>query len=336
MVARRWYGLLIFMLVGIPLVSLAGLTGRPAYAAGEQTLNIGVIKGTQFFPLAALQSKGLDKKYGVDLKITPLASPSAIHIAIGGHQVDVVFSTWQTYSVSRSKGGDPLVISPVNFFVNGIIVKKDSPAKSLKDLAGKKLGTSYGPGHGTALLLQYAAQREFGFDINTKVEMREAAAPLLLALLEKGEIDAVYLGEPNLTKSLIGGKYRQIWDVDVAFKKFKQAVPLQLCVVTTDQSLQNKKEPLKKFLAAYAEAKEILATDNEIWKGLAKEVGIKGDEGVEMLRKSLQPSYVQTWNKGFTDNELKVNYEMAAMQKGVKFIPDKIPEGFFSFSVYNK
>jgi ABC-type nitrate/sulfonate/bicarbonate transport system substrate-binding protein len=168
------------------------------------------------------------------------------------------------------------------------------------------------------------------------MEMREAAAPLLLGLLEKGELDAVYLGEPNLTKSLLSGKYRQIWDVDDAFKKIGAVVPLQLCVVTTDQSLQKKKEALKKFLAAYAEAKNILTTDNQIWKELAKEVDVKSDAGVEILRKNLQQSYVQSWNKGFVDNELKLNYEMAAMQKGIKFIPDKIPEGFFSFDLYAK
>lgn len=336
MVAKHRFCMLVLGVLGTLAATAGGQAASRAHAAGGEPLNVGVIKGTQFFPLAALQSKGLDKKYGLDLKITPLASPAAIHIAIGGHQVDVVFSTWQTYSVGRSKGGDPLIIAPVNFYVNGIIVKKDSPAKSLQDLSGKKLGTSYGPGHGTSLVLQYAAKKEFGFDINSRMEMREAAAPLLLGLLEKGELDAVYLGEPNLTKSLLSGKYRQIWDVDDAFKKIGAVVPLQLCVVTTDQSLQKKKEALKKFLAAYAEAKNILTTDNQIWKELAKEVDIKGDAGVEILRKNLQQSYVQSWNKGFVDNELKLNYEMAAMQKGIKFIPDKIPEGFFSFDLYAK
>ena len=312
-----------------------GIDGRPAGAA-EQTLNIGVLKGTQFFPMAALQSKGLEKKYGLDLKIIPMASPAAIHIAISGHQADVVFSTWQTYAVGRSKGADPLVIAPVNYYVNGIIVKKDSPAKSLKDLIGKKIGTSYGPGHGTALLLQYAAKKEFGLDLSTQIELREAATPLLLGLLEKGELDAVYLGEPKLTKSLAGGRYKQIWDVDEAFKKLGKPVPLQLCVVTTDQALKTKKEELRKFVAAYGEAKNILTTDDQIWPELAKEVNLKGDEEVGMLRKNLQASYVQTWNKGFIDNELKLNYEIADLQKGVKFIPDKIPAGFFSFDVYSK
>jgi len=123
---------------------------------------------------------------------------------------------------------------------------------------------------------------------------------------------------------------------DEAFKKLGKPVPLQLCVVTTDQSLQTKTEALKRFTAAYAEAKDILTTDKLIWKELAKEVGIKGEEGLEMLRKNLQSSYVQTWNKGFIDNELKLNYELAGIHKGVKFIPDKMPEGFFSFSIYNK
>ena len=149
-------------------------------------------------------------------------------------------------------------------------------------------------------------------------------------------MDAVYLGEPNLTKSLIGGKYRLIWYVFEAFKRLGKEVPLQLCVVTTDQSLKTKKEALKRFMDAYTEAKNILITDPQVWKELAKEVEIKGDEGVEMLKKNLQPSYVQTWNKGFIDNELKINYEMAALQKDVKIIPDKIPEGFFSLDIYSK
>ena len=313
-----------------------GNNGSLGFAAGDQSLNVGVLKGTQFFPMAAMQSKGLEKKYGLDLKIIPMASPAAIHIAITGHQVDAAFSTWQTFAVGRSKGADPLLIAPVNYYVNGIIVKKDSSAKSLKDLVGKKLGTSYGPGHGTALLLQYAAKKEYGFDLGTQIELREAATPLLLGLLEKGELDAVYLGEPNLTKSLAGGKYKQIWDVDEAFKKLGKPVPLQLCVVTTDLAMKTKKEALKKFVAAYAEAKDILTNDQQIWPELAKEVNLKGEEEVGLLKKSLQSSYVQTWNKSFIDNELKLNYEIADLQKGVKFIPDKIPEGFFSFSVYNK
>jgi hypothetical protein len=100
--------------------------------------------------------------------------------------------------------------------------------------------------------------------------------------------------------------------------------------------MKTKREALKKFVAAYAEAKNILMTDDQIWPELAKEVNLKGDEEVGLLKKSLQSSYVQTWNKSFVDNELKLNYEIADLQKGVKFIPDKIPEGFFSFSVYNK
>ena len=332
---KRLYLLLILFFFGASLLGF-GKSSPTASAAGDQTLNVGVLKGTQFFPIAAMQSKGLEKKYGLDMKIIPMASPAAIHIAITGHQVDVAFSTWQTYAVGRSKGADPLLIAPVNYYVNGIIVKKGSPAKSLRDLIGKKLGTSYGPGHGTALLLQYAAKKEFGFDINTQIELREAATPLLLGLLEKDELDAVYLGEPNLTKSLAGGKYKQIWDVDETFKKLGKPVPLQLCVVTTEQAMKTKKEALIKFANAYAAAKDILTADQQIWKELAQEVGLKGDAGVEMLKKSLQPSYVQTWNKSFIDNELKLNYEIADLQKGVKFIPDKIPEGFFSFSVYNK
>ena len=85
-----------FLILCLGVVFLLPLsrTTAPVYAAGEQ-LSIGVLKGTQYFPIAAMLSKGLEKKYGLDLKVTPLASPAAIHNAITAHQVDVAFSTSQ-------------------------------------------------------------------------------------------------------------------------------------------------------------------------------------------------------------------------------------------------
>ena len=299
-------------------------------------MNVSVLKGAQFIPIVAMQSKGLDKKYGLNLKIIPVASPTSNAVAIMGHQVDLAFNTWQAAALHRSKGGDSRVIGPVTSYGDGVIVKKDSPAKSLNDLVGKKVGTFLVVGPGIALVFRYAVQKEFGFDINSKFELREAAVPLLLALLEKGEIDAVSVGEPNLSKALASGKYRQIWDVNVAFKKLGKVAPMQVCVVTTDRALQTKKEALKRFLVAFAETKDVLTSDNRIWKELAKEVDVKGDEAIEMLRKRMQPRYVQTWNKGFVDNDVKLNYEMQALHEGVKILPDKIPEGLFSFDLYNK
>lgn len=306
------------------------------FAAGEQTLNIGLLKGAQFLPIAAMQNKGLDRKYGLNLNVMPLATPMAISIAIAGHQVDVCVDPWQRYAVDRSKGGDPVVIGPLSNYEGQIIVKKDSPARSVNDLQGNKLGALRASGVDMALVVRYALLKELGFDINSKLEMREGAIPLLLGLLDKGDLDAVWLGGPSLVRSLAGGKYREIWDLGISFKKLGKNVPLQLCVISTDQSLKTKREALKKFMAAYAEAKDILITDRQIWKELAKEVDIKGDEAVEILQKRLQPTYVQTWNKGFTDNEVKFSQEMHALHKGALIIPDKIPEGLFSFSVYSK
>lgn len=332
---KRIY-LLVLCIVGALLLGF-GKTSQTAYAVGDQTLKVGVMKGTQFFPIKAMQGRGLEKKYSLDMQIIPMASPSAIHIAISGHQVDVAFSTWQSHAMRRSKGGDPLLIMPVNYYVAGIIVKKDSSVKSLKDLVGKKLGTISGPGYGASLVLQYAAEREFGLDLYKQIENREAATPLLLAMLEKGELDAVYLSsEPQMAKSLAGGKYKRIWEVEENFKKLGKAIPLQLSVITTDQVMNTKKEALKKFIAAYTEAKNILTTEDQIWPELGKLVELNSDKELEMLKKSLIPKYVQTWNKSFTDNELELNYEMAALQKGVKVIPDKIPEGFFSFDLYKR
>ncbi len=58
--SRKHKHFFLILCLGLFLLPLGGTTA-PVYAAGEQ-LSIGVLKGTQYFPIAALLSKGLEKK----------------------------------------------------------------------------------------------------------------------------------------------------------------------------------------------------------------------------------------------------------------------------------
>ncbi|MDT3699984.1 MAG: ABC transporter substrate-binding protein [Thermincola sp.] len=299
-------------------------------------LKIGVMRGAQSFPIAAMQKNGIDKKYGLQLEITPLANDSAIHTAIMSNKVDIVFSTWQSYAVQRNRGEDEVVIAPVNYMVKDVIVRKDSKINSMKDLRGKKLGTASPPGNGASLAFQYAVQKEFGFDPYKENALTQGATPLLLGLLEKGEIDAFYMGEPQLTSARLSGNFKSIWNITQAYKNINERLPLQVIVVTTEASLKKSNEAIKRFAKAYAESKDVLVKDNQIWPELAKQVGVESEQGANMLRESLQPYYVQEWNKDMIDKEIEQGYKMKQLFKASDFLPDKIPEVLFSFDIYNK
>ncbi|MDT3700972.1 MAG: ABC transporter substrate-binding protein [Thermincola sp.] len=301
-----------------------------------ETLKLGVMKGAQSFPISVIQTKGLDKKYGLKLEVKPLAESGAIHTAIMGHQVDAVFSTWQAYAVQRTRGEDEVVIAPMNNYVSYVHVKKDSKINSMKDLRGKKIGTAYPPSNGTVIIFKYAVQKEFGFDPFKENNVIQGAAPLLLGLLEKGEIDAVYLGEPQATSSLTGGKNKSIWNVSEAYKNIGERIPMQVSVVTTETSLKKSSEALKNFVKAYTEAKDILIKDNSLWPELAKNVGIDTEEGAKILRESLQPNYIQEWNEDMIKKEIEFSYKIVDAFKEKDFLPEKMPEGLFSFEIYKK
>ena len=333
--------LMSFIIVGCGANKNAG--GQPTNSSGNTnqdqppaTLKIGVMQGAQSFPIAVIQNKGLDKKYGLKLEITPLAESGAIHTAIMSHKVDAVFSTWQAYAIQRSRGEDEVVIAPVNNYVSYVVVKKDSNINSMKDVRGKKIGTAYPPSNGTAIIFQYAVLKEFGFDPFKENNVNQGAAPLMLGLLEKGDIDAVYLGEPNATTAIVSGKYKKVWNVSDAYKHINERVPLQVSIVSTEVSLGKSSEALKNFVKAYAEAKDILVKDNSVWPELAKIVGIDTPEGVNTLRESLQPNYIQEWNETMINKEVETGYKMVDALKAKDFLPDKMPSNLFSYDIYKK
>lgn len=299
------------------------------------TLKLGLMQGTQAFPIMVMQNMGFEQKYGFKLDITKMADPAAINTAIMSHQVDAGFYTWEPYALQRSRGQDQVAVAPSNYYVNQILVKKDSKLQSISDLRGKKLANAYPPG-GNTLVFRYAVLKELGFDPFKENAINQAAAPLGIAALERGDVDAIFLGEPNVTSLLVSGKYRSIWTVADAFKRLNEAMPLQLTIISNDASVKNNGEALKRFAKAFSEAKDILATDDSVWPELAKVVGINTEEGANALREALQKNYVQEWNKTFLDAEVARSYKMSASFMPTDFLPVEMPDGVFSYDIYQK
>src|SRR5687768_144630 len=89
--------------------------------------------------------QGFDKKHGIAVQYVTYPTLDGLFTAIRGKDVDVGFAGWTAIAQFRSKGAPLTMIFPVGRGVSlDVLVPANSPANSLADLKGKKIGSYAG------------------------------------------------------------------------------------------------------------------------------------------------------------------------------------------------
>ncbi len=116
---------------------LAGLVTSTAAPAQDLTsVRAAVLQiGTVNWELSTIIDKGLDEKYGFELEMQPYADNGATRVAVEGGEADIAVADWIWVARQRAAGKDYVFI-PYSKAVGGVVVPDDSPAETLKDLAG--------------------------------------------------------------------------------------------------------------------------------------------------------------------------------------------------------
>lgn len=126
--------------------------------------------------------------------------------------------------------------------VNAVIVRRDSPFKSLTDLRGKPFGVQ-STGSGAFKAVRAAALSAYGFDIMKDTKLEQVPAPALYELLDEGKVDAMVsissftmkaLSQPNKFRVIFSPNdywikktgYPIVWDAPlVAWKSWVKQDP---------------------------------------------------------------------------------------------------------------
>ena len=150
------------------------------------------------------KENGFFSQAGLDVEITTAANGGAAAAAVAGNAVDIGYA--DTVSVSSGFGhGVPFVfVAPAALHVPSapytlLVVPKDSPIHSAKDLDGKVVA-----GSGLGTISGFAPRawiEQNGGDVST-VKFVELAFPAMQAALDAGRIDAAAITEPFLTAAL--------------------------------------------------------------------------------------------------------------------------------------
>ncbi len=247
---------------------LANLTLVDASATEIPNLRLALLKfGTANWEADVIKYHGLDRKYGFNLDIIPMASKQASVVALQGRAADMILGDWIWVSRQRN-AGHPLTFVPYSRCVGGLVVPRDSDIRSLADLQGRKLGIAGGPVDRNWLMIQALAKEQYGIDLNQTVEKVFGAPPLLYKKTLSGELDAVINFWHYLAKLEAKGMRKLISMDDVVRQLgFEDDTPM-LGYIFRQPWADEHPQMVAAMMAASAEAKHLLKTNDQEWRRL--------------------------------------------------------------------
>jgi NitT/TauT family transport system substrate-binding protein len=260
---------------------VAALPVGRALAAAK--VRIGVLKfGTVSWELDTVKHHRFDAANGIDLDVVNFAGEDATNVALQAGEVDVIVSDWLWVSRLRSEGED-FTLAPYSTAVGALMVKEESPIRTLADLSGRKIGVAGGPLDKSWLLIQALARRDHGIDLAASNEIVFGAPPLMSEKAMQGELDAV-LNFWHFCARLEANGFRRVTGASEAAEALGASGPVSaLGYVFHEKWADENPEGAKGLVKASAQAKNLLAKSDEEWLRLAPLVRAGGKE-LERLR----------------------------------------------------
>ena len=260
---------------------------------------------TEFTNLLVDEDKGFFKNRGLDLAYVPGAGGGdAIRNLLTG-QADVAFTDPSSFFAALDKGEKLRAIYdiyPQNIF--NVVALKSSSITKPADLKGKKIGI-YSLASGTRLnlliLLHQAGLSES--DVTIVVTGLLNFAPLM-----QGQVDATAATDTGL----LVGKLKGLGDVNVMEVKNAVNVSSDFFVVR-EETYQQKKELLRKFLAGYRDSAQWMIDNSQEAADLAVKRAIDGQNpaiNLEVIKlRNLSTVSATTRKNGLG------SFDMATLQK---------------------
>jgi ABC-type nitrate/sulfonate/bicarbonate transport system substrate-binding protein len=132
---------------------------------------------------------GIFKKHGIDLEVD--ARPFAGYLAgLPSKEADASTYSGIDAILKMNQGMNLTVIGGGLTVFQEIFVRKDSPIKTIQDLRGKRFGV-WSTGAGSFKAVRAVLMDAAGIDVTKDTKLVQMAAPALIKLLERGDVDAM-------------------------------------------------------------------------------------------------------------------------------------------------
>ncbi|WP_408015595.1 ABC transporter substrate-binding protein [Rhizobium alarense] len=259
------------------LSCLPALAETPVLRAALQ------LSGTVNWEVDTIRHYGFDRSNGFSIAVSDVAGAPAAQLALVAGEVDVIVSDWLWVARQRAAGRD-LVFIPYSRTVGGLMVAADSPAKSLADLKGQRIGVAGGPVDKSWLILRAYALKVEDFDLAGATEQVFGAPPLIYKAAVDGDVQAA-LNFWNFGARMQAAGMRTLIAVDdaAAALGLDPETPL-IGYVVRGEVLKAHPGLGEAMAVASRQAKDRLASDPVAWERIRPMMRAQNDAEFEALK----------------------------------------------------
>jgi ABC-type nitrate/sulfonate/bicarbonate transport system substrate-binding protein len=241
------------------------------------TVRIGYLNLVTSLPLSVAAEKGFFTEQGVDYKAIPVASSNKIvesviagdlDCFVGASVVPVLASEIRTPGRLKVFAASEITVDQP---FDALLVREDSPLRTLSDLSGKRIAVFPGT-TATNLLRKYFGDKGVSTSTITFVPMSPANH---LDALQKGSVDVIYAYEPTIAIALSTGDVARLHGS--VYADMLSPNPISVSVVSS-RFLQRHPQTAAKVISALERAMEYMTDkDKETRSILMRKMNISRD-----------------------------------------------------------
>lgn len=224
--------------------AMIGVVSVLAYGAAhaeDTKIRIGYPSGMNGQVPVVLEKAGIAPKHQLAAEFTGFQyGPPMMEGLVSGQLDAVVTSFLPPLTLSAKAPGSIKFVATLGQSSHSLLVPKDSPAKTLSDLKGKKIGVSVGSESHLDLIL---ALKDAKLDPKTDVELVNLQPNELPAALEKGLVDSALIRQPQVLRleESLGAKKIQTW-------------PFRFTSIVRTEYLNSNPDAVKRYVEALKDA----------------------------------------------------------------------------------
>ncbi|WP_218944089.1 ABC transporter substrate-binding protein [Marinobacter changyiensis] len=233
-------------LLGLAVIS-------PATAAEE--FRVGYVRVMDDAQAMLAYEAGLYEKYGLDAELIEFTSGTDLIKGIVGGQLDIGVLGFSNAFTWASKGADLKIVGGAQRGYHSLLVRDDSGIESVEDLRGKSLA-SQKQGSTADIVLKGVMLASAGL-APSDLNIMGVAPSVAVQSLVGGRVDAAFLFEPYDRIAQLVAPVKQIYEIGEVWP-----FPCMV-VITSGETLKNRKDVLWAALDAQREAIEMLESEPE-------------------------------------------------------------------------
>ena len=265
------------------------------------------------------------RKHGIDVQVD--ARPFAGFMA-GLPSRQVLVGTYAGLNAieQMNEGKDMVVIGGGLTSMQDVWVRKDSPIKKIADLRGKKFGV-FSRGAGATKALQVLLMDAFKLDLTNDTQVIEVAGPALMALLDRGEVDAMFnLSSFSIRAASQPDKYRLLFSPNDYWKeKTGERLVWSAPTIAWKDWVDEDRQRAKNLVDALHESWQWLRqnSDKAVEK-YGKLAGVDNPAEATTLKRMLKEGeiFLDKWDSKIVDAQWKF-LELAKQAGIIKAVPAK-------------